>query len=129
MSAKESNEDQLNNSIFTTTRNMELEFLKSQLKAASLSSNPTIKIEEWLQLFEKCLSMCKQELYDENIFSQILPTVHSLLCQVFKIINIFLTSTTESNILSNIKDKLFDSIVEKFPLNMLNRCLKRYFLL
>ncbi|XP_014614515.1 PREDICTED: uncharacterized protein LOC106792560 [Polistes canadensis] len=109
MAAKESNEDQLNNSISSTTSSMEIESLKSQLKVASLSPNPTMKIEEWLQLFEKLLSMYKQELYDESIFSQILPMVHSLLCQVFKLINIFLTSTTESNILSNIKDKLFDS--------------------
>ncbi|KAI4503880.1 hypothetical protein M0802_001283 [Mischocyttarus mexicanus] len=67
-----------------------------------------MEIEEWLQLFEKFFSACKLELYDENIFSKILPMVHFLLCQVLKQINLLLTSTTDSNILSNIKEKLFN---------------------
>lgn len=82
MADQDSFEDQFNNTISFITSEIDAESPISQLKEALESANPTFQIEEWQQLLEKSWSTCKRELLDQNVFSQTLPMVHSILCRV-----------------------------------------------
>lgn len=93
MADDDSFEDSFDISVSFNTSIMDKKSPISELKVALGRKNPSFEIEKWQQLLEKSYLTCRPKLLEDEVFSQVLPLAHSLLCQILEEIDTLLTDS------------------------------------